>query len=186
MTSYSYEVESALLRLNRAIERRRTLATSLSLWSQFVRLRDSNRCVRCSSTEKLSAHHICRKSFLAEAQLQTGNGITLCAPCHRDIHAGFNGKPNLAFPMDHENGEKIEVLAVLYGELLRDAIERQVLRDDFYFLSDRVINVFKGLQGFDANASFSGTRLEQAYIIWHQCPQNMLGAVLKAILSQSP
>src|SRR4051812_14246654 len=77
----------------------------LRLWSKFIRERDGHRCVDCHSRCRLSAHHICRKSFLAAAEFQTGNGITLCASCHKEMHDGFNGRPDLGLPVDAQNGE---------------------------------------------------------------------------------
>ena len=83
----------------------------LRRWSAVIQARDSYRCVLCGSVERTAAHHICRKSFLSEARFLTGNGITLCQPCHREVHAGFNGKPDLSEPMDAQGGQKIETLA---------------------------------------------------------------------------
>lgn len=70
----------------------------LRRWSEFIRARDGHRCVDCHSRRRLSAHHICRKSFLAEPQFETGNGITLCSACHREMHRGFNARPTFHCP----------------------------------------------------------------------------------------
>ncbi len=82
--------------------------------------------------------------------------------------------------MDEQGGEKIEILADCFGFLLNDARERNLLRDDFYHLSDSVLRGFKMFQGFDPLTEFPGYRLEQAYLIWQQCPQQTLKAVLEA------
>ena len=76
----------------------------LRRWSAFIRERDGHRCVDCHSRESLSAHHLCHKSFLAEAEFRTGNGITLYSTCHREMHQGFNARPDLSVPMDAQGG----------------------------------------------------------------------------------
>ena len=74
-------IDAALLRLENALAKNRSERYCFSLWSRFVRMRDGSKCVACHATSGLSAHHIFRKSFLREARLQTGNGITLCKEC---------------------------------------------------------------------------------------------------------
>lgn len=117
---------------------------------------------------------------MVDARYETGNGITLCSRCHREAHAGFNGRPDLNQPMDAEGGEKIELMMDLYGTLMSDAAERGILRDDYYFLSDNVLGRFKMFQGYDPYTPFPGTRLEQAYSIWRQTPKGMRDAILQA------
>jgi len=134
----------------------------------------------CHAKGDLFAHHILRKSLLVEARLQTGNGITLCRACHSEPHEGFNRRPNLALPMDAENGEKIELLTDCFDLLLSDARTRGTLRDDFYFLDDQVLAKCKMLQDFDPFTPVPGYRLEQAVLIWKQSPKNVRDAILKA------
>lgn len=136
----------------------------LRLWSEFVRERDGHRCVDCHSSLKLAAHHICRKSFMKAAEFQTGNGITLCVECHREMHAGFNGRPDLSLPIDAQNGEKLHGMERLYSILTDDAVERGLTREEFYYLSDDVLASFKRMQGYEW-ADFPGSRIEQAYLI---------------------
>lgn len=157
-----------------------SLKSCLRAWSAFIRKRDGDRCVACGSEERLAAHHICRKSFIPYARFQTGNGITLCPACHRQAHAGFNGRPDMGLPMDAQGGEKIETMTELYGLLLDDARKRGMLDDQFYFLSDSVLGSFKQFQGFDKGLKFAGPRLEQAVRIWSATPQGVLKALLAA------
>lgn len=167
-------------RLQTAVSARRSRMTCLRYWSELIRLRDGNKCVACHQRTGLTAHHICRKAFLPEAQYHTGNGITLCKACHAGVHEGFNGRPDLQQPMDAQGGEKIEVLCSLYSLLAEDARKRHLLRDDLYFLSDSVLAKFKLLQGFDPFTPFPGLRIEQASLIWKQCPLNIRNAILSA------
>lgn len=155
-------------------------ASKLRVWSRFIRMRDEYRCVICRSENKISAHHICRKSLLPIASLQTGNGISLCRSCHNQVHAGFNGRPNMNLPMDMQGGEKLGILAELYRLLLADAIKRGFLCDDYYYLSDEVLQVFARFQGCSLEASYSMFRLEQAVLIWNQCPKGIRDALLRA------
>jgi hypothetical protein len=118
---------------------------------------------------------------LKSARFDTGNGITLCNDCHREAHAGLNGLADLSLPMDAQGGEKIEIMERLYSILAADATERGILRDDFYFVSDDVLGRFKMFQGFGYFTPFPGFRLEQAFLIWAQMPQNLRRALLLAV-----
>lgn len=169
-----------LARLRDAVIGGRSRATCLRRWSAFIRERDGHRCVECHSHEHLSAHHICRKSFLTGAQFQTGNGITLCRGCHRKVHEGFNRRPDLAMPADAQGGEKLALMERLYSTLLDDAVERGMLSEDLYFLSDEVLGTFKRMQGYKPDASFPGARLEQAYLILAEPELNVRNAILEA------
>jgi len=109
---------------------------------------------------------------MPEAAFQTGNGITLCGKCHRDVHLGFNGRADLSLPMDAQSGEKLQHMERLYCILAQDAEERGILRDDFYHLSDTVLGRFKLFQSFDPHTPFPGPRIQQAYLIWAQTALN--------------
>jgi len=59
-----------------------------------------------------------------------------------------------------------------------------LLQDEFYFLSDQVLAKFKMFQGLRmVGAPFPppGFRLEQAHLIWAQCPQNTLRALVRSL-----
>jgi hypothetical protein len=86
-------IEAKLVKLQAALSGDVPRERRLRRWSEFIRERDGHRCVDCHSRRRLSAHHICRKSFLAEPQFETGNGITLCGACHQEVHRGFNARP---------------------------------------------------------------------------------------------
>ena len=180
MNSDIQAIEAALGRLDSAILANRSRQYCLALWSEFIRLRDGQRCVLCHDDERLSAHHIVRKSFMSEAQFQTGNGISLCRACHKEPHEAFNRQPDLQLPMDAQGGEQIELLMALYKALLTDAQSRNILRDDFYNFSDELLQKFKLFQSIDPMLPFSGKRLEQAYLIWRQTPRGTMQALLSA------
>ena len=80
---------------------------------------------------------------------RTGNGITLCSICHREMHQGFNARPDLSAPVDAQGGEKLAAMERLYSILTDDAVERGLMREDFYFLSDELLASFKRMQGYD-------------------------------------
>lgn len=173
-------IMAKLARLNEAMANGLTRERCLRRWSEFVRERDGNRCVDCHSRRHLSAHHICRKSFLAEAQFQTGNGITLCRTCHREMHRGFNARPDLALPVDAQGGEKLALMERLYSILTDDAVERGLMREEFYFLSDEFLASFKRMQGYDPATYFPGSRVEQAYLILAEVELGMRRAMAEA------
>lgn len=179
-TSLTSNIEEGLARLQKALANGPPFERCLRRWSEFIRERDGHRCVDCHTRRKLAAHHICRKSFLAEAAFLTGNGITLCRNCHREIHRGFNGRPNLLMPMDAQGGEKLADMERMYAVLSTDAKERGIQRDDFYFLSDNVLGIYKKLQRFEPAAIFPGSRVEQAYLIWAQSSLQRRNAIAEA------
>lgn len=173
-------LDTALARLQNAIDSRYSRASCLRLWSHFVRLRDGFSCVRCDNKRHVSAHHVCRKSFMPEASLQPGNGITLCDSCHKAVHSGYNGRPDMSMPMDAQGAEKLSILEDLYGRLFADSGDRGLLDERYYYLSDSVLAKFKKFQGFDWQHPFPGSRIEQAYLIWKQAPKPVVDAILTA------
>jgi hypothetical protein len=82
--------------------------------------------------------------------------------------------------MDAEGGEKLELLTELFRLLVLDAERRNLLRDDFYYLSDQLLSKFKMLQGFDPETPFLGNRVQQAFMIWRQCPRQVRDGILRA------
>lgn len=179
MTTMS-SVEAALDRLEQARADGLNRTRCLRRWSEFIRERDGQRCVDCHSTRNLSAHHICRKAFLPEAEYQTGNGITLCRDCHKELHRGFNGRPDLSEPMDAQGGEKLKAMERLYCILDQDAVERGMLHPRLYHLSDEVLARFKLFQGFQPDTTFPGPPVRQAYLIWAQTSLNVRRALAVA------
>ncbi|WP_138830608.1 HNH endonuclease [Bradyrhizobium sp. KBS0727] len=173
-------MEIKLGRLKDALLRGRRHDGCLRLWSDFIRERDGHRCVDCHSRKRLSAHHICRKSFLRIAEFQTGNGITLCHDCHKEMHRGFNARPDLSLPVDAQGGEKLAAAERLFSILTDDAVERNLMKDEFYFLSDKVLGSLKRMQGYDPATYFPGSRIEQAYLILAECELGMRRAMAGA------
>jgi len=172
-------ISTKLVKLTAALAADLSHQRCLRLWSEFIRKRDGHRCVDCHSRLRLSAHHICRKSLLKSAEFQTGNGITLCSSCHGQIHQGFNGRPDLGLPVDAQNGEKLRTMERLYSILTDDAVERGLMREEFYFLSDEVLMCFKRMQGYDW-ADFPGARIEQAYLILAECESSIRESMAEA------
>ena len=62
------------------------------LWREAIKLRDSNECVICGSTNYVHTHHIIPRE-LKEYRWNVDNGICLCAKHHkfnREISAHAN------------------------------------------------------------------------------------------------
>lgn len=173
-------IDTALERFLKAIEGNRSLRHCLRVWSEFIRVRDGLRCVVCHETSGLSAHHIIRKSFVPMMQLEFGNGITLCRSCHREPHEAFNRRPDLTLPMDNEGGDNIDLAAALFNALGEDAKERGLLCDEYYYLSDSALRMFKRFQCIDPDLEFPGYGVEQAYLIWRQTSRAVLRVLLEA------
>ncbi|MBA1143267.1 hypothetical protein [Mesorhizobium neociceri] len=68
-------------------------------------------------------------------------------------------------PVDAQGGEKLATMERLYSILTDDAVERGLMRDQFYFLSDELLATFKRMQGYDPATYFPGSCIEQAYLI---------------------
>ena len=79
------------------------------------------------------------------------------------MHRGFNARPDLTLPVDAQRGENLASMERLYSILTDDAVERGVMQEDFYYLSDEFLISLKRMQGFDAATYFPGSRVEQAY-----------------------
>ena len=173
-------LDRALSKLHSSIKNENNVSTSLCLWSTFIKLRDDGKCVECGSARGIAAHHIIRKCFLPEAQFLTGNGVTLCSPCHKYVHDEFNRRPDTTLPMDAQNGEKIELITALFGILLQNACNRRILKENYYYFSEKVLGTFKIFQGYDPATPFPGMCLEQAYYIWNSSPLNVRNALLEA------
>lgn len=175
-----YRIRCKLQKLQSAIIGNLSRKHCLHLWSNFIQERDNHRCVKCHTTKRLSAHHICRKSFIEIAQFQTGNGITLCSKCHKSIHRGFNRRPELCLPVDAQNGEKLPLMEYFYSILTDDAHNRGLLCDDFYYLSNELLVFFKKMQGYTPETRFPGARIEQAFLILAETELPMRQAIAKA------
>jgi hypothetical protein len=174
------KIEKRLDRLHAALAKDRSKKYCIHLWSKFIKERDDYRCINCKSKINISAHHICRKSFLGNAQFQTGNGITLCSKCHKLIHRGFNRRPDLSLPVDAQNGEKLSCMGRLYSILTDDAVNRGLIREDFYFLTNELLEFYKRMQGLESGVNFPGLPIEQAFLILSETEFPLRQAIAKA------
>lgn len=180
MTTLVQPIHDARSKLVHALQRGQSHLTCLRLWSTFIRMRDGNRCVQCDCQQELAAHHIFRKSFLPGAQYEPGNGITLCRKCHKEVHAGFNGRPDMTLPMDAQGGEKAEDITTMLELLFIKSSQRPDLAEAWYYLSDSTLATISMLQGFDATTRLDASRIEQAYIVWNQADGTVRDAILQA------
>lgn len=180
MTIFATQVGSARSRLLRALQGNQSNLTCLRLWSTFIRMCDGNSCLQCECKQDLAAHHIFRKSFLPNAQFEPGNGITLCRRCHKEVHGGFNGKPDMSLPMDAQGGEKVNDISAMLELLELKSRQHPYLAEDLYYLSNSTLATINLLQGFDATAWIDVSRIEQAYIVWNQAPDAVRDALFQA------
>jgi hypothetical protein len=68
----------------------------------------------------------------------------------------------------------------LYSILLDDAVERGMMRDEFYFLSGEVLGAFKRMQGYHPQTLFPGSPIEQAYLILAEPERQVRLAIAEA------
>jgi len=172
--------------LRKAVERDRSRKWQLCLWSKFIRARDGGCCVNCGSTQRVQAHHIVRKVLYAQGALETGNGISLCWPCHKQIHAQFNRRPNLSLPLGAEQGDDQDEWSYLFGLLNDDALKRGLPEDEFYYLSDHMLIFFVRGQGYErllelvADGSLS--RIRFAHEIWRNMPESFYSKFMSELV----
>lgn len=60
-----------------------------ALFSKVVFERDGYKCVFCSITEELDAHHITDRNDMPNGGYVAENGITLCPDHHRRAESGY-------------------------------------------------------------------------------------------------
>lgn len=56
-------------------------------WRVAVYTRDGHACVKCGTTERLTAHHVKQIVTHPELAFDVENGLTVCDSCHKGIHA---------------------------------------------------------------------------------------------------
>lgn len=180
------ELRCQKAKLDRALRLARSMKWCLTLWSRFVRARDAHRCVACGSNERIQAHHIFRKSTYERGRFELGNGITLCQSCHQVPHAHFNSRADLRQPLGAQGGDDQDEMAFLYGALLDDADERNLSHDDFYGLSNEMLQFFVAVQGYESLywAVQEGriSRLRMAHEIWRSMPEGWYTDVVQKIV----
>lgn len=60
-------------------------------WADAIRSRDLETCQHCGANGiTMAAHHIKSYKDFPELRYELSNGITLCEPCHRKVHAAQN------------------------------------------------------------------------------------------------
>ncbi|AOR68304.1 endonuclease [Burkholderia stabilis] len=160
-------------KLEMAVDARRSTAWCLRLWSRFVKARDLSRCVCCSSTRGIQAHHIVRRTLYPWGSFASGNGITLCRECHNRVHAESNGRADLTQPLGA--GDDQDEWAFLFGLLMDDATQRGLDHDEFYFLDDHMLKFFVNVQGYDELYAMvmrgDISRVRYAHEIWRNMPK---------------
>jgi 5-methylcytosine-specific restriction endonuclease McrA len=179
------EVRRGASALSKAIDRQRSRGWQLRLWSKAIKMRDGFRCLCCDGTERIQAHHIIRKSLFPAAQLDLGNGITLCSECHARVHAEFNGRPDVRLPIGAEQGDDQDEWSFLFGVLVDDARRRGLPQEEFYSLSDEMITFSLECQGYPEmlEALHSGTisRVRFAHEIWRAMPDYFYAHLAAAV-----
>jgi hypothetical protein len=172
------------LKLITAIKNGRSDKWLLRLWSRFIKTRDQYKCVVCSSTERLQAHHIFRRSLYPYGWFQPGNGITLCLECHDRQHAKFNRSPDSSMPVDAQGGDNLDDAFYYFDSLIKNANEQKLNHDDFYYIDEHMLIYFMQLQGcehmkiFLKNEKYS--KLEIAHEIWRTSPPNIIRTLMRA------
>ncbi|HCF3155263.1 TPA: HNH endonuclease [Pseudomonas aeruginosa] len=180
-------LEAARAALMQAVASQRSERWCLTLWGRFIRMRDGYRCVHCESRQKIQAHHIFRRTTFPDGKYELGNGITLCNECHRSLHAQFNGRSLKDEPLNARGGDDQDEMAYLYGRLEVDADDRGLDKEHFYFISDRMLEYFVEMQGYEPLLQDvqvgAISRIHFAHAIWWSMPERFYETVYGQILS---
>lgn len=181
-------LRAAKRRLEVAISCGRSRKWCLSLWSRFILARDGERCVICEAKTAVQAHHIFRRTTLFEASFELGNGISLCRSCHANVHKACNGRPAAGEPLNTRGGDDPDEMAYLFGTLVEDADARSLPHDEFYFVSDQILDRFVAWQGFkdirDLATEGRISRLKAAHEIWRHAPEPWYGSIATDIAAE--
>ncbi len=154
--------------------------TSMSLWSSLIKYRDGYKCLRCGSKKQLESHHIFRKCFIVEAMFDSGNGITLCRMCHREMHKIFNRRPASVNFMNAEGGDDADFITENLFLLIRRAKERGIPLVRYYNFGEEILKKSEYFQGVELGRVPNGSPIERMFYIWRQCPPKVFGSVMNA------
>lgn len=173
-----------LKKLTTSIDRCADESTVLKNWSLFIKFRDGYKCLKCFAKKKhnnsVHAHHVFRKTTVPVTRFYTGNGITLCEECHRNIHKHFNRKPDISQVFNAEGGDDPDYITENFFYMIRDAKKRNIYHDNYYFVGEDLITISKTLQSIEAETDKSIPRIGQLFWVWRQCPSRMYEAVMNA------
>jgi 5-methylcytosine-specific restriction endonuclease McrA len=59
---------------------------NIEKWRKSVYERDEYKCQICQADHNLNAHHIMGWKNYPDYRYDIDNGITLCLPCHQNVH----------------------------------------------------------------------------------------------------
>lgn len=80
--------------------RRKHRESKQAAWARAVISRDLAKCQHCGATDReLQAHHIKPYSQHPELRWDLSNGLTVCAPCHWQIHEASENAVNSGKPV---------------------------------------------------------------------------------------
>ena len=82
--------------------------------------------------------------------------------------------------MDYQGGDNIDLIETFFDALVTDAKQRELLCDEYYFVSDSALRTFKRFQCINPDLEFPGYRIEQAHLIWRQTSRAVLRWLLEA------
>lgn len=170
-------LDSMLQNLDSSVQKNDNSSKSLSIWAAFVKYRDGYKCLRCGNKKQLESHHIFRKCFMPEAMFDPGNGITLCKLCHREMHRVFNRRPSSSNFMNAEGGDDADIITENLYILLKEAKINEIDLDKYYGFSEEVLIKSEHFQGVELARIPDGSRIEQMFYIWRQCPPKLFRSV---------
>ena len=86
--AYNQSIRNAHVKLYG--EKHKLPHNKLVKWAKAIKTRDNYTCARCDTVAtgyNINAHHVIPKEYFPEKAFDISNGVTLCAPCHNQVHA---------------------------------------------------------------------------------------------------
>jgi hypothetical protein len=103
-------------------------------------------------------------------------------------HAQFNGAADLSLPLGAQGGDDQDEIAFLYGALWEDAERRGVDQNEFYFISDAMLDFFIAAQGYrhylDLVRDGSMSRIRMAHEIWRNMPEEFYARLASSLFNE--
>ncbi|MGY0714396.1 hypothetical protein [Azospirillum argentinense] len=82
--------------------------------------------------------------------------------------------------MNAEGGDDADLIAENLFLSIKNAKINNILYEKYYYLCDILFEKSEYFQGVDLKHAPEGTRIEQIFYLWRQCPPKMYRAVMEA------
>jgi len=103
------------------------------------------------------------------------------------MHADFNQRPDRSLPMGAKQGDDQDEWSFLFGILMDDAVRRSLSQNEFYHISDAVLDFSVSYQGYvgllKAVEAGEISRLRFMHEIWRAMPEHFYKDLVIDVIS---